>query len=159
MVIGIAGAVIPGVPGTILIVIAIVVWGAVHGFAGVGLPLAVAIAALVLNMAIDLLASYLGAKHAGASRWGQIGAIIGFLLGFLGLLPALPVGGPLLGMLLGPLIGAIVGEFLFCRDWQRAIKAGFGIVVGSILGNILQGILAAATVIVFLVTTWSQMAG
>ena len=55
-------------------------------------------------MGVDFLAGYIGAKQAGASKWGQIGAFVGLLLGFFGLLPTLPFGGPLLGILFGPLV-------------------------------------------------------
>jgi uncharacterized protein len=157
MVVGIIGAVVPGIPGTILVVAAIVVWGAVNSFAGISIPLSVAILVLLLNSGVDFLATYLGAKQAGASQWGQIGAVVGFFLGFLGLLPALPIGGPLLGILIGPLLGAIIGEFLYRRDLKVAVKAGIGILVGSIIGSLIQGLLAIAAVATFLFTTWSQM--
>lgn len=160
MVIGIIGAIVPGIPGSSLILIAIVIWGAVQGsLASVSVPLIVAIVVLVLNVGIDFLASYWGAKRAGASKWGQIGAIVGLVLGILGLLPALPVGGPLVGILLGPLLGAIVGEYFYRRDLKLAFKAGVGIVVGSLVGNLIQGLLAIAAVGVFLFTTWPQMYG
>jgi len=160
MVVGIIGAVVPGIPGTSLILVAIVIWGAVQGSLGsVSVPLSVAIAVLVFGIGIDFLASYWGAKQAGASKWGQIGAIVGLFFGIFGLLPALPVGGPLLGILLGPLLGAIVGEYLYQRDLNLAFKAGVGIVVGSLVGNLIQGVLAIAVVGVFLYTTWSQVAG
>ncbi len=160
MVVGIIGAVVPGIPGTSLILIAIVIWGAVQGSLGsVSVPLAVALAVLLLSVGIDFLATYWGARRAGASSWGQIGAIVGLVVGILGLLPALPFGGPLLGILLGPLLGAIVGEYLYRRDLKVAFKAGVGIVVGSLVGNLIQGLLAIAVVGVFLFTTWSQMYG
>jgi hypothetical protein len=157
MVVGIVGAVVPGIPGSSLIVGAIAIWGFVQGFQSVGVPLLIAGLVLLLSVGVDFLATYWGAKKAGASHWGQIGAVVGFFVGILGLLPALPIGGPLLGMLLGPLLGAIVGEFLYRREFVPAIKAGVGIVVGSVIGNLLQGVLAIAAVTIFLVTTWSQM--
>ena len=155
MFVGIIGAVVPGIPGISLILIAIAIWGFVQGsLSSVSVPLGVAIGVLVLGIGIDFLASYWGAKQAGASKWGQIGAIVGLVVGILGLLPALPVGGPLVGILLGPLLGAIVGEYLYQRDLKLAFKAGVGIVVGSLVGNLIQGLLAIATVGVFLFTTW-----
>lgn len=158
MVVGIIGAVVPGIPGTSLILIAILIWGAVQGSLGsVSLPLIVAIAVLLLGIGIDFLATLWGAQRAGASKWGQIGAFVGLMVGILGLLPALPVGGPLLGILLGPLLGAIAGEYLYRRDLQLAFKAGLGIVVGSLVGNLIQGLLAIATVGVFLFATWGQV--
>ncbi len=154
MLVGVVGAVVPALPGSSLIVGAIVVWGIVSGFSQVGLALFVAIAVLLLSVVIDILATYLGAKQAGASKWGQIGAIVGLLIGMFGLLPALPLGGPLVGILLGSLLGAIIGEYLYRRDFQIALKAGIGVVVSSLIGNLIQGVLAIAAVIVFLVTTW-----
>ena len=160
MLVGVAGAVIPGLPGSSLILVAILVWGLINGFSQMGWALGIAILVLLLSILIDFLASYWGAKQSGASKWGQIGCLVGFGLGFFGLLPALPFGGPLLGMLIGPFFGAVLGEFLYRKDLEfpqrmnLSFKAGLGIVVGTVVGNIIQGILAISTVIVFLVTTW-----
>ena len=159
MVVGVIGAVVPAIPGASLIVAAIVVWGIAHGFSTVTVPLIVAIGVLVVSMGVDFLASLWGAKRFGASKWGQIGAVVGLLLGFFGLLPALPFGGPLLGILIGPLLGAIVGELIYRKDFVVAVKAGIGIVVGSLIGNLIQGLLALGAVIVFLVTTWPMGTG
>ncbi|KAM3094496.1 DUF456 domain-containing protein [Phormidesmis sp. 146-12] len=157
MVVGIVGAVVPGIPGTSLIVAGIVIWGAVNGFSSVAIALSVAIVVLLCSLGIDFLATYWGAKKAGASNWGQIGSIVGFILGILGFLPTIPISGPIgviIGILIGPLVGAIVGEFLYRKDITIAIKAGVGIVVGSLIGNLIQGVLALLTVGVFLFTTF-----
>ncbi|MBW4471332.1 MAG: DUF456 family protein [Stenomitos rutilans HA7619-LM2] len=153
MVIGIIGAVVPMIPGMSLIAIAIFIWGAVKGFSSVTIVLPLAIVLLVVSLGIDFLATYYGAKQAGVSKWGQLGAVLGLVIGILGLLPALPVGGPILGILIGPMLGAIVGEFLYRRDLKVAAKAALGIVVGSVVGNLIQGLLAIVTVAVFLWTT------
>jgi uncharacterized protein YqgC (DUF456 family) len=87
MLVGIIGAVVPALPGSSLILGAILVWGVVNGFRDVGLALGVTIAVLLISVGIDFLSAYLGAKQAGASRWGQTGAMIGLVLGFLGFLP------------------------------------------------------------------------
>jgi uncharacterized protein len=133
---GVIGAALPAVPGTSIILAAIVVWGFIlKDFSIVAWPLGVAIAVLVFSFGIDFLAGYWGAEKAG------------------GLLPALPFGGPIVGLMVGPLVGAFVGEFLYCKDVVRSAKAGIGIVVGTILGCVMQGILAIAPVVVFIVTT------
>ncbi|WNZ26444.1 DUF456 family protein [Leptolyngbya sp. NK1-12] len=157
--VGVIGAVVPALPGAILILGAIIVWGLVNGFAGLGIPIAVTIVVLLANSLIDFLATYLGAKQAGASKWGQIGAIVGLLLGVFGLLPASLIGGPLLGLLIGPLLGAIIGEFLYRRDLKLAVRAGIGIVVGTLIGNLIEGLLALIAMIVFIATTWPQVMG
>ncbi|BAU40727.1 DUF456 domain-containing protein [Leptolyngbya sp. O-77] len=153
MLVGVIGSVAPAIPGIGLIALAIAVWGLVNGFTGLGIPLSVAVVCLVVGTGVDFLATYLGAKKAGASKWGQLGAVVGLLLGVFGLLPALPFGGPFLGLLIGPIAGAILGEFLFRKDLWLAIKAGLGIVVGSLIGRLVQFILAIATFAVFLWTT------
>ena len=158
MAVGAIGAFVPGIPGAILILVGVVAWGIVHGFAGLGVPLAVAILAFLAGIGIAFLAAYWGAKRAGASKWGQIGAVVGLLLGVFGLLPALPFGGPLLGLLIGPLLGAIIGELLYQRDLKRALKAGVGIVVGSVIGKVIEGSLAVVALLVFLISTYPPLA-
>ncbi|WP_017652062.1 DUF456 domain-containing protein [Fortiea contorta] len=160
MIVGIIGAVVPAIPGTSLILIGVIIWGVVSGsFAAIKTPLIVTVIVLLLSIGVDFLAGYLGAKQAGASKWGQIGAVVGLVLGFFGLLPALPFGGPLLGILLGPLLGAIIGEYLYQKQIQLAVKAGIGIVVGTLIGNLIQGLFAISAVAVFILTTWPQVYG
>lgn len=159
MAVGVIGAFVPGIPGAILIVIGVAVWGFTQGFAGLGVPLTVAIVVFLASIGIDFLATYWGVKQAGGSRWGQIGAIIGLLVGVFGLLPALPVGGPLLGLLIGPLLGAIIGELLYRRNLQLAVKSAIGIVVGSLIGKLIEGLLAILAMAVFVFWTWPQVFG
>ncbi len=160
MLVGVIGALVPTLPGITLVIGAMVLWGLVAGFGGLKWALGVAIAAFLLSVAVDYLAGILGAQRVGGSNWGQVGAFIGMFLGLLGLLPLLPTGIPLLGILLGTVLGAFLGEFLHRRDLklgqrlQQSGKVGLAIVVGTLVGNILQGILALVTVVVFLVTTW-----
>ena len=111
---------------------------------------------------MSYLTTYLGAKKVGASRWGQIGSVVGLVLGFLGLLPALPVGGPLLGILAGSMLGAFVGEFLYRRELavgerlRFSGKVSLAVVVSSLLGTVLEGLFAVTAEGVFVWTTWSQ---
>jgi uncharacterized protein len=160
MILCVVGAVIPALPGSSLILIAIIAWGFIKGsFDAISTPLIVTVMVLIVSVGVDFLGGYIGAKKAGASNWGQIGALVGLVLGFFGLLPALPFGGPLIGMLFGPLLGAIIGEYLYQKDLGIAVKAGVGIIVGSLLGNLIQGLLALAAVFVFIITTWTQVYG
>lgn len=158
---GIVGAFLPAFPGIGLIVAAIVIWGVIVGFSkAVCIALGTAIAIFLITTAIDYLAGYIGAKKVGASSWGQIGAVIGMVLGLLGLLPALPVGGPIFGLLFGSMLGAFVGEMLHRRDlplparFKLGAKVSLAIVVSSLLGNVISGVLSIIATIVFLIATW-----
>jgi uncharacterized protein len=165
MVVGVLGAVLPGIPGSSLILIAVIIWGAIHGFSTVTWALAAALVVWLLSIGIDFLAGYWGAKRFGASSWGQWGSFIGLFLGIFGLLPALPIGGPILGIFVGPFVGAILGEFLYRRELEftprlhQSVRAGIGIVVGSLIGQLIHALLAIAAVVVFLWTTLPTLTG
>jgi uncharacterized protein YqgC (DUF456 family) len=128
--IGIAGAVLPNVPGPILVFAGLVLAAWAEGFAEVG-GMVIGLMALltVLAYAADLGASALGAQSAGASRWGVVGAAVGTVLGlFLGI--------P--GLILGPFVGAVVGEYATRRDLGRAGRVGVGAWLGIVIGAALE---------------------
>ncbi len=146
-------------PGPILILGASIVAGFLYQWDDVTVTVVVSSVVLLMCFAIEQLSGIWGAQKAGASHWGQIGSIVGLFLGFFGLL-ALPLGGPLVGMFFGPFIGAVVGELLYPREVPLgdrvsiSVKAGVGIVLGSVIGLVLQGLLSLVAAIVFAVTTW-----
>ena len=160
MFIGVIGAMIPGLPGSSIILASILIWSIATGFTGVGWPLIFIFIVLILSAGIEYLALYWGVQQAGASKWSTYGAIAGMALGFLGLLPALPIGGPLIGILFGAIMGAFLGEYLYCSHLEskeritQAFKVSLSIVVASIIGNIIEAFLAALAVIIFIVSTW-----
>ncbi len=158
--VGVVGAVVPVIPGPSLILGASVIAGFLYGWDSATVTLVVSGVVVAMCFAIEQLAGIWGGQKAGASHWGQIGSIAGLFLGFFGLLPALPFGGPLVGIFFGPFIGAVVGELLYPRPvpigdrFKISFKAGVGIVVGSVIGLLLQGLLALVAMIVFVATTW-----
>lgn len=162
MIVGLVGAFVPALPGIGLIVAAIAVWRFASPVEVGNTALVISIIAFVLSLGIGYLATYIGAKRVGASKWGQVGSIVGLIVGFLGLLPALPVGGPLLGILVGAMLGAFVGEFLYRRELafnerlQLSRKVSIAVVVSSLIGTLLEGLLALTAIAVFLWTTWPQ---
>jgi uncharacterized protein len=158
--IGTIGAVVPVMPGPILILGASIGIGLLYDWENATISIVVSSIVLVMCFAIEQLSGIWGAQKAGASHWGQIGSIVGLILGFIGLLPALPVGGPLVGLFFGPFIGAVVGELLYPRQVPLvervtiSVKAGVGIVLGSVIGLAIQGLLSLFAAIVFIATTW-----
>jgi hypothetical protein len=160
MVIGVIGAIIPGFPGSSLILGALLVWSIATKFAGFGLPLIFIVTVLILSALVEYLALYFGVQQAGASKWSQYGAIAGMAIGFFGLLPALPFGGPLFGVLLGAILGSFIGEYLYRRNldadarFKQALKASINVVIAAIIGNFIEAFLAALAVVIFVITTW-----
>ncbi len=87
----------------------------------------------------------------------------GMAMGFFGFLPALPIGGPIVGLLAGGLFGGFVGEFLYRRDLpivprlKMAGKVCLAIGLGSVVGNLIEMMLAIVAVGIFLWNTWPAM--
>jgi uncharacterized protein YqgC (DUF456 family) len=140
---GIAGVVLPAIPGSALLVLGAVLVAWAEGFTRVSRWTVAACAAIGLAIwVVDLAAGILGAKAFGASKWAILGAGLGLLVGmFLGL--------P--GIVLGPAIGAIVLEYARDPNFERALKAGFGAFLGFVLGSAVKVSLAFALVGVLVV--------
>lgn len=146
MAVGLAGLVLPVVPGSALIVAGAIAVAWAEDFTRVGWgTLAVTIVLGLLVWAVDFAASVLGAKAFGASRWSVVGAAVGVVVGlFLG-----PVG-----ILLAPVVGAIAFEYARNPDFQRAAKAGVGAFVGFVLGSAVKLALGFAMAALVLVALW-----
>ena len=124
--VGIAGTVLPALPGPTLVWIGLLLVAWSEGFARVGGWTLALLGLLALaTYGIDLAASALGAKRVGASGRAIAGAALGGLVGILFGLP---------GLLAGPFLGAFLGELWRERDWRRAGRVGLGTSLGLALG-------------------------
>jgi uncharacterized protein YqgC (DUF456 family) len=126
--VGVAGAVLPALPGVPLVFAGLLLAAWAGDFQQVTwLPLAVLGLLTVISFVIDFAATALGAKRVGATRLAIVGAALGTLGGlFLGL--------P--GLILGPFVGAIVGELLSHGQMQQATRAGLATWMGLIFGTL-----------------------
>jgi uncharacterized protein YqgC (DUF456 family) len=139
---GLAGLLLPVLPGIPLLLAGLVVAAWAEDFERVGWRALVGIALLgLLGSFIDFAAGSFGAKRFGASRAGIAGAALGALLGLFFGLP---------GVLLGPFLGAIAGELLARRSHQDAARAGVGAALGLAFGAAAKLALAFTMLGVFL---------
>lgn len=99
---GLAGTVLPALPGTLFILAGIVTGAWINDFNLVSWGVVGAITVLaILAWVLDYVAGLLGASKAGASRQAMVGAALGTVAGlFMGLV----------GVLFMPLVGAAAGE-------------------------------------------------
>ena len=143
IVVGIAGTILPALPGTILVFAGILLGAWIDGFARIPVWLVVVFGALTaLAWAVDYFAAIAGAKRVGASRLALVGAAIGTLAGiFTGLW----------GLLFMPLVGAAIGEFIAQRDWSRAGKVGIATWIGLLLGTAVKVAIVFAMVGAFVI--------
>jgi uncharacterized protein len=135
---GVAGVVVPVLPGSLLLVAgtAAVAWA--DRFTRVGLGTVAFSAVLAAAIwAVDLAATALGARVAKASRWAVLGASAGFLVGLF-------LGVP--GILFGPAVGAILFEYVRDPDCRKALRAGTGAFLGFLAGSVVKVALAMVLV-------------
>ncbi len=140
---GLAGLVLPAIPGALLILAGLVLAAWAESFRYIGLWTIIVLAVLaILTYGVDFWATMFGAKKFGASKRAVIGALLGVVAGlFLGL--------P--GVIFAPFIGAVVGELSAQRSLPQAARAGIGATVGLVLGAALKIALAFAMIGIFIV--------
>jgi uncharacterized protein YqgC (DUF456 family) len=130
IVVGVAGTVLPALPGTLLVLGGIVLGAWLDDFTRVGPWTLAAITVLaVLAWVTDYLATVLGARKAGASTLAVVGAALGTIAGiFMGLV----------GVLFMPLIGAAIGQYISQRDAGKAAKVGIATWIGLLVGTVVK---------------------
>jgi len=140
--VGIAGTVLPMLPGVPMIFIGLWLGAWIDGYQRVGVFTLVLLGVLVaLSLVIDFAASALGAKRVGASPRAISGALIGSVVGLFFGLP---------GLLLGPFVGAVLGELSTQRSVGQAAKVGIATWLGLLFGTLAKLALACTMIGVFL---------
>ena len=151
VVVGIAGTILPALPGLPLVFAGMLLAAWAGDFQQVGVPMLVVLGLLtVFSLAVDFWATALGAKRVGASRLAIIGAMVGTLAGLF--------FGPL-GLLMGPFAGAIGGELIHRRsllkqDLGHATRIGVGTWFGILFGTVLKLALAFTMLGLFALAWW-----
>jgi hypothetical protein len=126
--IGIAGSVLPALPGVPLVFAGLLLAAWAGDFQQVTWMTLVVLGVLTaISLAIDVIASAAGARRVGATRLAVVGAALGTIGGmFLGL--------P--GLILGPFVGAVAGEMISHGKVEQATRAGLATWVGLVFGTL-----------------------
>jgi uncharacterized protein YqgC (DUF456 family) len=123
---GIAGMLLPFLPGVPLLFLGLLCAAWAEDFQYVGIWTLVVLGCMAaLSYLAEFLGSVLGARKYGGSRRAMVGAALG---GIVGLFFGIP------GILVGPFAGAVLGELSLQRSLDQASRAGFGTVVGLAVG-------------------------
>jgi uncharacterized protein YqgC (DUF456 family) len=128
IVVGVAGTVLPALPGVILVLAGIVLGAWIDDFTRVsGLTVGMVAVLAVAAWLIEYFAGVMGAQKAGASKEAIVGALIGTIVGiFTGLW----------GLIFMPLLGAVIGQYLVDRDLIRARNVGLATWLGMAIGTL-----------------------
>ncbi len=144
MLAGLAGTLLPVLPGTTVILAAAVMHHLALGEArSIGWwGIAGLVALTVLSYVVDFGSAALGAKQFGATRWGAAGGLLGTVVGMF-FFP--------LGIFLGPLIGVLLGELIGGQGLLPAGKSTWGTFLGTTAGIVGKLAIASAMIAWFLV--------
>jgi uncharacterized protein len=146
IIVGLAGAVVPMLPGIPLIFGGLWIVAGVDHYQHVGRGWLIGIAIIAsIGLGLDFGAAALGAKRVGASAQAVSGALIGTIVGLFFGLP---------GLLLGPFVGALVGELVAGRSLQRSTHVGIAAWIGLIFGTVIKLAASIMMVVVFAAAWW-----
>lgn len=143
---GIAGTVLPMLPGVPLVFAGLLLAAWHGGFDQVGiLTMAIIGAIAAMAWAVDFFASVVTAKKAGASKYALWGAGIGALVG---------IAGGIVGLIIGPAIGAIIGELITHKNaskeaTSKATAVGIAAGLGFVLALAIKIVLVLTMLAVF----------
>jgi hypothetical protein len=139
---GLAGTVVPALPGVPLVFAGLFVGAWIGEFEAVGwVTLGIFAGLTALTVAVDFLAGAFGTRYAEASSRAFWGATIGAIAGMFFGLP---------GIILGPFIGAVIGELTGGRGWQQSGRAGLGAWLGLVFATAFKLAVAFVMIGVFI---------
>lgn len=141
IVIGLAGVVLPALPGLPLMFAGMLLAAWADHFQRV--PIWVIVILGVMSLAallIDFVATSLGAKRYGAGKLAILCATLGTLAGIFFGIP---------GLILGPFVGAVAGELIHGKQLAHASKVGAATWLGLIFGTALKIAMAFAMLGIF----------
>lgn len=143
---GLAGTILPVLPGAPLVLIGMVVYGLFSGFENLTIYFFLGqTAAVCLTFVVDYLANAWGVARYGGSKAAVWGGALGLLAGaFFG-----PVG-----IILGPFLGAFFGELLASRRSAHAVHVGIGSLLGFLGGTLIKIAIETAMIIWFFLTVF-----
>ena len=141
VIVGLAGIVLPALPGVPLLYGGLLLGAWIDEFARVGVTAIVVIGVLaLLAWLIDFFASLFTTRSVGASRQAMIGTVLGGLIGIIG---------GLIGIILGTVIGAIAGEVMTSRNAAHAGRVGVAAGMGFVVALAAKLVLALTMLAIF----------
>ena len=124
--VGLAGCIVPFIPGPPLSFFALILLSYAKNWEPFSATFLIVMAFLTLLVALsDYVVPAGGAKKYGASKYGVWGSFVGMLIGLFFLPPW--------GMLFGAILGAFAGELMSGKESSHALRASWGVFVGTML--------------------------
>lgn len=149
-------SVIFGLPGTIVIAAAIIIYAAVTGFAVIGWKLILFIIALsALAEALEFFIGMSVAVQFGLTMKGFWASLAGSMIGAAILTPFFLGFGAIAGAFLGGFAGVVIVEMIRQQRMKAAFRAGLGVILGRIAGVCVKGSLGFTMIVLALNAVYS----
>ncbi|MBS7362812.1 MAG: DUF456 domain-containing protein [Paludibacteraceae bacterium] len=132
---GLVGSVIPGLPGTPLYLVAMLIARFCGDVEMSNLELFVIFILVAATFAVDFFLPMWTTKKFGGTKAGVYGSIVGLLAGLF--LPIPIPGASIICMFLG----AIIGEYIAGQSNDVAVKSGMGNLIGFIVATTVKFVL------------------
>lgn len=143
MLVGVAGTLMPALPGLPLIWLTMLGYGAVEGFQEMDAQfLTITLVVVAISFISEHYAKAWGARRFGAGRAGAWGAVIGSIVGLF----FMPIG-----LVLGPFLGALLAELMAGRPASEAVRAGWGGLIGVLGSVVVNVVLALSLTVAFVI--------
>ena len=130
LVVAMVGCLLPIIPGPPIAYGAVLLMDWAGGWTYGLKAHALILLAIVAVTILDFVVPTAGAKRFGASKTGTRMSIVGMLIGLIWFPP--------FGLLLGAGIGAFAGELLDGKREREALKAAWGVLIGTVAGIVLK---------------------
>nr|WP_221626840.1 DUF456 family protein [Cohnella lubricantis] len=142
--VGLAGAIYPILPGALAIYAAFFVYGLFFSFHSFGFWFwTIQTLIVVVLFVADYVVNAWGVKKFGGSKASVVGSTIGVIIG--------PFVIPAFGLLVGPFAGAFLGELIHGSPMDRALKVGWGSLVGLFTSTVVKVVLQVAMIVLFFI--------
>ncbi len=142
LLVGLAGTLLPILPGILLMWAATIGYGFAVGWSGTGI--AVVVVSTLLSaaaIAAGVVLPKKAAEDSGASTRSQIAAAIGAVIGFFVI--------PVVGIVIGAIAGIAISEYLITKDWELTKQSTIGIAKGFGLSTLAQFMLGFGILVVW----------
>ncbi len=137
LLVGLAGTIVPVLPGILLMWAAVIGYGLVAGFDAIGIGAIVVVTVLAaISIALGFVLPKQAADAAGASSKSQWAAVLGAIIGFFVI--------PVVGALVGAVAGIALAEYGDKGDWSAAWQSTKGVLTGmglAALANVGIGVI------------------
>lgn len=144
---GIAGSVLPALPGPPLSWIGLLILYTMPNIKFDYWTLGITFVFTLIIVILDYVIPAQGTKRFGGSKYGIWGTNIGLIVGLLAPIP--------FGFIIGPFVGAFIGELIYDQnDSKRALKAAAGSFIGFLASTFIKFVFCMILLGIYIHTVW-----